>query len=249
MTNFKYWLKGIRFYIAIGIFMVSLEAWWFTNSVYSGSSLSTIRLVQIYAWLSVGLLGIALSIGPFYKLFPNVPCNKLFKDARRMLGIGSAWFALLHSLIAYFVLFKSMANPFKLPAEYKAAFFIGLIALIILLAMALTSFDGAFNKMGIWWFRLHRLVYVAAALIILHGFIISNQATNAFVITVLVVFSFILFSFHTVIIRKKRKHLLLNSLSLIGIALIMIFIFRYGINQHIFNNYIQTKPPEGPISL
>ncbi len=43
---------------------------------------------------------------------------------------------------------------------------------LILAVLALTSFDWWKHKLGIWWVRLHRLIYLAALLDLAHFFLV-----------------------------------------------------------------------------
>lgn len=172
------WIAGVRFYIAISIALITLEVLWLSETLYSGGSLATIRLEETYGWLSIGFLSVALLIGPTLTVFKRLPGRRQLLEARRLIGIGAAWFALLHSLITYIAQFKSV-NPLDLPFAYQRAFLVGLFALIILLALAATSFNRAFRAMGIWWFRLHRLVYIAAVLVVVHVALIGVHAKTA----------------------------------------------------------------------
>ena len=172
-----HWVRGVRFYIASATILITAEVWWWVSVSYSGSVLFATRLEEVYAWLATGLLALALAIGPIYKVFPKLPVKFIMYDARRLFGVSAAWFATLHVAIVYVSLFK-LANPLSLPVTYKRSFLVGIIALVILLAMAFTSFDKAFRGMGIWWYRLHRLVYAAALLTLLHSFMIGAHATN-----------------------------------------------------------------------
>lgn len=175
------WLSGIRFYIALGIVAITLEAVWLTQSLYGSSNLATIRLEETFGWLSIGFLSTALLIGPLLAVFGQLPGRKLLFESRRLFGIGTAWFALLHGLITYVGQFKSV-NPLEIPFTYQRAFLVGGVALVILLALAATSFDRALTVMGVWWLRLHRLVYVAAAFAVLHVVLIGVHAKSPVVI-------------------------------------------------------------------
>src|SRR5580698_6609866 len=134
------WRKGVRLYIALAVLLVTLEVWWWAQASYSGSILFATRLEEVYAWLGLALITLAVSIGPTYSTWPKLPGRSIMSDARRLIGVGGAWFASLHVTIAYVALFK-VANPFGLPRSYQQSFAVGSVALVILLAMAFTSFD------------------------------------------------------------------------------------------------------------
>jgi sulfoxide reductase heme-binding subunit YedZ len=223
-----HWKKGVRLYVAIAIVLISLETWWWSAINYSGSILFSTRLEEAFAWYSLSFLIAALLIGPVYKTLPELGGAKLAFDARRMLGIGAAWFATLHASIAYIGLFRA-ANPLTLPSSYQRAFIIGLVALVILLTMAFTSFDKAFNKMGKWWFRLHRLVYVAGIAALLHAFLIGVHATETVVIIMLSIITFGILILHA---RNQQLNLSpVRRWQTIGIGLLTVLLlatFLYG---------------------
>lgn len=231
ITTLKNWLHGIRIYIAFATALLTLLVLWWTNSVYGGSSLAAIRLQEIYAWISLGLLLVTVGIGPVCKLVPKLPGKALLRDARRIFGISAAWFASLHVGIAYIDQFKAI-NPFNLPSSYQLAFSFGAVALLILLAMAFTSFNAAFRTMGIWWFRLHRLVYLAILLILFHAFNIGVHATTAPFILALTVAVGLLFAAHFYIaFGPGARATTLQSIILCYGFLLTVGIFAYGFSQ------------------
>ncbi len=235
-TTVKNWFHGIRIYVALATVLLTLEVIWWTNSVYGESGVAAIRLQEIYAWISLGLLLVTLSIGPLCKLVPKLPGKSLLRDARRMLGVSAAWFASLHVGIAYIDQFKA-ANPFNLPTTYQLAFALGAVALIILSAMVVTSFDGAFRKMGIWWFRLHRLVYLAILLILFHAFNIGVHATTApFIITLAVAVGLLFAAQFYISFGPGGQVTTLGSIVLCYGFLLTVGVFAYGFSQSLQEN-------------
>ncbi|TNF63209.1 MAG: sulfoxide reductase heme-binding subunit YedZ [Burkholderiales bacterium] len=88
---------------------------------------------------------------------------------RRMLGLFAFFYASLH-LLAY-AWFDMEWLPSAVIADLVQRPFIlvGMLAWLILLALALTSFDRAIRRLGAArWRALHRLVYAAAALVTVH---------------------------------------------------------------------------------
>lgn len=229
VITLRRWVQGIRFYIGIAIGLLTVEIWWWVARTYSGSSLYGIRAEESYAWLATGFLVAAISIGPVYHVFPRLPGKILVYESRRMLGIGAAWFASLHVLVAYGSLFK-YANPLSLPGAYQSSFLIGMLAWLILLAMAFTSFNAAMRRMGLWWFRLHRLVYVAAATILLHALMIGTHASTAVYVIGLSLVALTLLLLHSFAIAKQGRpatRLQLASLTIMTAALVTMFSYEY----------------------
>lgn len=240
--NVRYWLAGIRLYIGIGIVLASAEALWLTQSLYGGSSLATIRLQEIYAWLSVALLLSAVAIGPLLKVFPGLPWRTQLHESRRLVGIGAAWFGFWHAAISYVGLFHA-ARLSSLAGLYQRSFALGMLALIILLLMAFTSFDKAFHSMGKWWFRLHRLVYVAVLAAVMHAFMIGTHADSLVVIIVFAIVAAVLFSLHIRLCIKAQSPSKLLAITLTCMILFAIAILNYGLTQYL--GYDPVLPGHG----
>ena len=101
------------------------------------------------------------------------PVNTIFKfpqalTARRPLGIYAFMFASFH-----FMTFIGLDYQFNLSLLYGAIFekrfvVVGLLVFLILLALAITSTKGWQKRLGKNWKRLHKLVYIAGMLVVLH---------------------------------------------------------------------------------
>ena len=239
-------MQGIRFYIGLVIGLISLEALWWEKAMFRGTVLGTIRLAEVYAWLAVSFLFLALLIGPLYKMGINLPGKRIAFEARRLLGIGAARFASLHTAVAYASLFKGFRNPFFLPATYEKSFLLGLIGLLILLALAFTSFDRAMKSLGIWWYRLHRLVYVAGVLTILHAFMIGTHATRRSGLLALTVMALVIVGLQAYVAMYQRQKAWWRLALGVGVICLTLTL-RYGVTQYRSINYIENQPPGGPL--
>ena len=88
--------------------------------------------------------------------------------ARRILGLYAFMYAALH-LLGFAWLDYGFDLPFLLPALVDGRRTLaGLIALVILVPLALTSTLGWIRRLGKNWKRLHRLTYLASVLAVLH---------------------------------------------------------------------------------
>jgi sulfoxide reductase heme-binding subunit YedZ len=91
-------------------------------------------------------------------------------DVRRMLGVGACVYAVTHILL--FVA-DQMFDLFKVASEIVLRLYltIGFIALLGLVALAVTSTDAMVRRLGSQrWQRLHQLVYGIALLALIHFF-------------------------------------------------------------------------------
>lgn len=88
---------------------------------------------------------------------------------RRLLGLTAASYAMIH-LLVYALLDQGLLWPQILGDIVKRPFITaGMAAFVLLLPLAATSFDAAIRRLGARrWQALHRLVYVATGLGLLH---------------------------------------------------------------------------------
>jgi sulfoxide reductase heme-binding subunit YedZ len=110
------------------------------------------------------LLVLSLACTPLNALFNFKPALKV----RRPLGLYAFLYAAIH-----FALFIGVDYGFNLAFLWadirsKAYVWVGFSAGLILLALAVTSFDWWKKQLKKNWKRLHRLVYLASLLVILH---------------------------------------------------------------------------------
>jgi sulfoxide reductase heme-binding subunit YedZ len=101
------------------------------------------------------------------------PANTFFRfrqalTVRRMLGLYAFLFASLHVL-----LFVGVDYRFDLPTLadevlFKPYILVGLSTMLILIPLAVTSFRWWMKRLGRSWTRLHRLVYLAGVLVVIH---------------------------------------------------------------------------------
>jgi len=113
--------------------------------------------------VALAMLMLSLACTPVNTLFlaPSVlPLSKT-------LGRYAFLYASLH-LLTYFLDYGLDWNLVFSSFLEKRFIFVGLLAFLILLAMAITSFQYWMKKLGPNWKRLHSLVYAAGVLVILH---------------------------------------------------------------------------------
>lgn len=125
---------------------------------------------------AVRFLLLSLAVTPARRLF-DWPKLVL---ARRCLGVAAFCYAALH--LGLYVLDQG-GNLIVVGREIALRFYlaIGAVGVVLLLALAATSFDSVIRRMGgRRWLALHRLVYLIAPLAILHFLIQSKlDATQA----------------------------------------------------------------------
>ncbi len=119
---------------------------------------------------SIRLLFVTLLVTPLRGIatWPNLI------QVRRMVGVAAFGYVLAHFL--FYALDKSLqwgVIASEIALRYYLA--IGFAGLLVLLALAATSTDGMVRRLGgKRWIALHRLVYAAGALAVIHFFIQSK---------------------------------------------------------------------------
>jgi len=115
-------------------------------------------------WWALTLLMVTLAVTPVRRI---TGWNRIVK-VRRMLGLYAFFYAVLH-LLTYVVLDLFFAWDILLEDVAKRPYItVGFTAFLMLLALAITSTRGWIRRLGGRWQRLHRLVYVAALLGVVH---------------------------------------------------------------------------------
>jgi sulfoxide reductase heme-binding subunit YedZ len=114
------------------------------------------------------LLATVLTFTPLRVLFPRWDVALALNRHRRLVGVSSFAYALLHFAVQVLYVYdggfetlgKEIQKPFQLT---------GLVALVILLVLTITSLNAIIRRMGARaWKNLHRLVYLAAILAAYH---------------------------------------------------------------------------------
>lgn len=100
----------------------------------------------------------------------------LFKR-RRDIGMAAFLYAALH--LGTYIYRQSNINVILFDLPYTE-YLLGWLALAGLLVLALTSNDLAVHRLGLWWKRLQRLVYLTALLVFLHWTWIKLDNTAAY---------------------------------------------------------------------
>jgi sulfoxide reductase heme-binding subunit YedZ len=115
-------------------------------------------------WWGLTILTVTLAVTPIRRL---TGWNQVIR-VRRMLGLFAFFYVTLH-LLTYVVLDLFFAFDIVLEDVAERPYItVGMAAWAVLLALAFTSTRGWIRRLGRNWQRLHRLVYVAATLGVMH---------------------------------------------------------------------------------
>lgn len=166
------WLRGSWRWATLNLVALAVMAHMLLMLERVGSSMDFEPLVESAKW-AVRFLLFSLAMTPLNTLFGWRYAVKLRKPA----GLWAFAFGVLH-LACYVFDRQSDWLHFPIP-NYAAA--LGLVVLGILAAMAATSNRWAMRRLGKWWKRLHRLVYAAGVIALVHGLLESQISKRVFV--------------------------------------------------------------------
>ena len=133
-------------------------------------------LNQTGLWSATFLL-FALAATPFRRIFPKAMWPRKLMYHRRALGVATFCYAALHTA-AYIQ--RNWGAEVILKEAQRANLLTGWIAVFIFLIMALTSNNVSVKKLGPRWQSLHRLIYLATALVFAHWFLSSSYPGAAY---------------------------------------------------------------------
>lgn len=202
-------LSNLRFYVLAFSGLLSVAVFAYFRITIQDDQLLAIRTQQVFGFLCLAYWYLALLPSPLSKVVGKEKLRHL-AFARRAIGVSAFYFAALHGAIALFGQLGGIGNVANLPDVFKWALLAGSGALIILAAMAATSFDGVVKAMTYRkWKWLHRFVYFAGVLAIIHVWMIGTHLAYSWVqIVALVALGVLLALEFFVLIRTlNRKYL------------------------------------------
>ncbi|HEX9793504.1 MAG TPA: ferric reductase-like transmembrane domain-containing protein [Planctomycetota bacterium] len=186
-----------RFDLAMaGVLAAYLAA--FCGLYLAGGGTPETAVIRGFGSLAFLMLSFTLCIGPLARFSPRFQ-NLIYN--RRHLGVTTFFVGLVHAALSLAQFFEgdllgvfTTNTAYGDPARFPFAPF-GVLALVILAAMAATSHDSWFRRLGVrHWKSLHMLVYAAYASLVVHvsfGFLQQEGSVllwSAFVAVVATVF-------------------------------------------------------------
>lgn len=211
-------------------------------------------LQRYYGFTALALIYVVLTPGLLRVYLPSLPLNALFIKSRRAIGLSLFAFATVHMFLGFFVnLSGSLTGVFLLPIQNQWALLFSVIAYIIFLVMAATSFDGMRRRLGPkGWKMIHRCIYVAAILVIFHAFFIGSHFTNTKAFIPLLVngvsLFYILLEIGATIIMtsRKKEHISRLRFGLIWtamglFALVSIYFSFQAVTENVFDPHAEHR--------
>jgi sulfoxide reductase heme-binding subunit YedZ len=167
-----------KFNTKYALWLVLAAPWIIMTARYVTGGLYYGEFIHASGEFSARLLIITLAATPLRVMFATSRWTKWLLQNRRYFGVATFAYAVPH-LLAY--LWK-LANAAKILEEgMQPEMWTGWIALIIFLALAITSNNFSTRKLGRRWKTLHRLVYLAAILTFVHWVLVAFDPVSGLV--------------------------------------------------------------------
>jgi len=147
---------------------IVIYRYWSGDMVYG-------EVVHASGQWSAGLLIATLAVTPVRLAFRRARWPSWLVRRRRALGVATFGYALLHTLV-YLARKKDLSRIVEEGLE--PGLLTGWIALLVFLVLAVTSNDASVRRLGPGWKRLHRLVYLGAALTFAHWLLTAFDMTR-----------------------------------------------------------------------
>ena len=160
-------LKQYRKPIKIAIFLLALLPWvlmWIAAVQESLGPDPAKVLSHISGEWALRFLVLTLAITPIRLISQSAE----WIHYRRMLGLFAFFYAVNHLIIYCLFLLALQWQELWADIVERPFITVGFLALLILLPLAITSTKNWQRKLGRNWARLHKLIYIAVALVLLH---------------------------------------------------------------------------------
>lgn len=128
------------------------------------------ELIHATGELSARLLILTMAITPLRLMFPAAGWPKWLLHQRRYFGVAAFVYAMMHTVI-YVERKQGLELILKEASEFSM--WSGWVALIVFIALAVTSNDASVRRLKRSWKKLHRWVYPAAILVFVHWVFIA----------------------------------------------------------------------------
>jgi sulfoxide reductase heme-binding subunit YedZ len=121
------------------------------------------EIVHFTGVFATRLLIVTMAVTPLRLIFGSARWTAWLVERRRYLGVATFGYAALHTAV-----YLARKGPDALAEAMEPGLLTGWLAFAVFVPLAITSNDSLVRKLGRAWKRLHRVVYLAAALTFAH---------------------------------------------------------------------------------
>jgi sulfoxide reductase heme-binding subunit YedZ len=132
------------------------------------------EIVHFTGVFATRLLIVTMAVTPLRLMFGNSRWTAWLMERRRHLGVATFGYAALHTAV-----YLARKGPAALAEAADPGLLTGWLAFAAFAPLAITSNDSLVRMLGRAWKRLHRLVYLAAALTFAHWLLVAFDMVPA----------------------------------------------------------------------
>jgi sulfoxide reductase heme-binding subunit YedZ len=126
------------------------------------------EVVHFTGVFATRLLIVTMAVTPLRLMFRGARWTAWLMQRRRYLGVATFGYAALHTAV-----YLARKGPDALIEAMDPGLLTGWVAFAVFAPLAITSNDALVRKLGRAWKRLHRFVYLAAALTFAHWLLVA----------------------------------------------------------------------------
>ena len=156
-----------RLFFGVYVLMVAGLVW--GTSVIVRETAQAALAYDLGVWsgrMAVTLLAIVLVPGMLGRFGIQIKVTRVITFYRRQLGILTFLFSVTHGMLVR-IAARAVLGWYQIDRAPVYELF-GTLALSLLFFLFVTSNDASVHRLGIWWKRLHRLVYVIVWFVLFH---------------------------------------------------------------------------------
>jgi sulfoxide reductase heme-binding subunit YedZ len=164
----KFWIGIVAHRLFALATVIGVGVWFLVIPALTGAlgANPVEQLLHQSGEIAIWTLGAVLALSPLRVLFPRSRIVNALNRHRRAIGVSACVYGLLH--FGLHLLYEGDAQSIA-RSFLKPFIWFGLSGLLILVILGLTSNQFSIRALGDRnWKRLHRLAYIAAALLIYH---------------------------------------------------------------------------------
>jgi methionine sulfoxide reductase heme-binding subunit len=164
----KFWIDTVGHRLFVFAAVIGVGIWFLVLPAFTGAlgANPIEELLHQSGEIAIWTLGAVLALSPLRVLFPRARIINALNRHRRTIGVSACVYGLMH--FGFHLLYEGDAQSIARSLS-KPFILFGLGGLSILVILGLTSNQFSVRTLGGRnWKRLHRLAYIAAALLIYH---------------------------------------------------------------------------------
>ena len=195
--NLKKIIQSLCYYVLPAVMFMLVIAFQLLN-------IDNYQLLVEFGKYALILVLIILFVKPISVIFNKIDLFRIIMSYRREMGVLAFWFATFHAILLMFYLKLISIESLPLFIDIKGMLFWGVLALLGMILLGITSNTLSQIKLKQNWKKLQYLAYPTLAFILIHKAIVKNEFEPYIILGIFIILKII----EKYLIKKR-----LNSIS------------------------------------